>query len=325
MISAVNAAPIDPDFFVEPADWSHDQEALLAVREAVFEREQGVPREEERDGLDPFCRHVLARALDGRPIGTARLAPDGKIGRMAVLLPWRGRGVGSQMLAILLDLARALELKEVWCHAQLSALGFYARHGFEAEGEVFEEAGIPHRRMRRPLAAAERPARPAVPPPRREPVEVGDREQAERLVVRIVEHARRELALVTRHLDPGLLDAPPVLEALRRFATGGRSRRMRILIHDPQPAVAGGHRLIDLIQRLPSVFELRQPGDEQDRQFAGAFLIDDRGGFYFRPLAVRYEGEGDLGAPLRHRELSDWFAAMWERGIPCVEFRRLSI
>lgn len=325
MIKRVCAMPIDPDFFVEPAVWSHDQAELLAVREAVFECEQGVPREEEQDGLDPFCRHVIARALDGTPIGTARLAPDGKLGRMAVLKSWRGRGVGSQMLALLLTEARDLGLSEVWCHAQLSAVPFYERHGFVAEGEVFAEAGIPHRRMRRSLAASERPARPAVAPPRREPIIVSDREQAERLVVRIVEQARRDLAVVTRHLDPGLLDAPPVFEAIRRFAIGGRARRMRILLHDPQPAVSNGHRLIELIQRLPSVFELRQPGDEQDRQFAGAFLIDDRGGFYFRPLAVRYDGDGDLHAPLRHRELSDWFEAMWERGLPCVEFRRLSL
>lgn len=62
MIKRVCAMPIDPDFFVEPAVWSHDQAELLAVREAVFECEQGVPREEEQDGLDPFCRHVIARA-----------------------------------------------------------------------------------------------------------------------------------------------------------------------------------------------------------------------------------------------------------------------
>ncbi len=325
MMPAVDTLRIDADFFVELADWQRDQAEILAVREAVFEREQGVPREEERDGLDPFCRHLLARALDGTPIGTARLAPDGKLGRMAVLKPWRRRGVGRQMLALLVGLARDAGLSHLWCHAQLSALDFYARHGFEAEGDVFEEAGIPHRLMRRPLVAEPPPERPTVAPPRREPVAVSDRDEAERLVVRLVEQARRELSLVTRNLDPGLLDAPPVMEAIRRFATGGRGRRIRILVHDPQPAASAGHRLIEMIQRLPSVFELRQPGDEQDRQFAGAFLIDDRGGFYFRPLAVRYDGEGDVGAPLRHRELSDWFDAMWERGTPCIEFRRLSI
>ncbi|MDW8479664.1 MAG: GNAT family N-acetyltransferase [Xanthomonadales bacterium] len=316
---------IDPGYFVEYADWSRDREELLAVRREVFELEQGVPREEELDGLDPLCRHVLARDLARRPIGTARLAPDGKIGRMAVLAAWRGRGVGSQLLAMLVALARELGLRELWCHAQLGALPFYERHGFRAEGEVFVEAGIAHRRMRFGLEPAWAPERPSLPPPAAEPVIVADREQAERLVLRLLAQARRELALVTRHLDPGLLDSPPVLEALKRFAIGGRARRVRILVHDLQPAVSGGHRLIELIQRLPSIFELRHPGDDQDRQFPGAFLIDDRGGFLFRPLAVRFEGEGDLHAPLRHRELAAWFDAMWERGLPSVELRRLSI
>ena len=36
-------------------------------------------------------------------------------------------------------------------HAQTHATGFYARHGFEPEGDAFLEAGIPHRTMRRQL------------------------------------------------------------------------------------------------------------------------------------------------------------------------------
>ena len=35
--------------------------------------------------------------------------------------------------------------------AQVHALPFYRAHGFEAEGAEYEEAGIPHRNMRRRL------------------------------------------------------------------------------------------------------------------------------------------------------------------------------
>lgn len=110
-------------------------------------REQGVPAELEWDGGDVDCAHVVARDRDGRPIGTARLKPDGQIGRMAVLPEWRGRGVGGALLAEALAFARARGMARVYLHAQVQAIGFYARHGFVAVGPEHEEAGIPHRRM----------------------------------------------------------------------------------------------------------------------------------------------------------------------------------
>ena len=64
---------------------------LRAVRDEVFVGEQGVPITLEHDALDPLCTHVLARLLDGSPVGTARLTPDRHIGRMAVRAAWRGR------------------------------------------------------------------------------------------------------------------------------------------------------------------------------------------------------------------------------------------
>jgi predicted GNAT family N-acyltransferase len=120
----------------------------------VFVLEQRVPADLERDPLDPDCRHVLARDATGRPIGTGRLTPDGRIGRMAVLRERRGQGVGAALLEALLEVARARGLPEVHLHAQQHARGFYARHGFEVEGSPFEEAGIPHIGMRMKLVPA---------------------------------------------------------------------------------------------------------------------------------------------------------------------------
>jgi len=121
---------------------------LRAVREAVFMREQGVPLELEWDGLDEDCLHVLALDENGYAIGCGRLTPDAHIGRMAVLGVWRGRGVGSALLRALLDEARRRGLHEVALNAQVQALPFYRRFGFVEEGEVFMDAGMPHREMR---------------------------------------------------------------------------------------------------------------------------------------------------------------------------------
>lgn len=134
-------------FRVRTASWAEDGAALRSVREAVFVAEQGVPVELEWDGLDPGCRHLLAEDAQGRPIGCARLLPDGHMGRMAVVAPWRGRGVGRALLRAMLAQAAAAGFTIVRLNAQVQALGFYAREGFQAWGDVFDDAGIEHRAM----------------------------------------------------------------------------------------------------------------------------------------------------------------------------------
>jgi predicted GNAT family N-acyltransferase len=139
-------------FTVRRADWAADAEAIRRVREAVFVVEQAVPADIEWDGLDAGCVQALAEDGNREPIGTGRLHPSGKLGRMAVMPPWRGRGVGASIVNCLIDAAGEVGLEEVYLHAQTQVIGFYAGFGFEVEGEEFEEAGIPHRLMRRRLA-----------------------------------------------------------------------------------------------------------------------------------------------------------------------------
>ena len=139
------------DFNIRVVEWGTEREAVRSVRQAVFVIEQNVPEEEEWDGLDPECVHVLAEGPDGMAIGTARMTAGGKLGRMAVRGDFRTRGVGTAMLEALVDLARNRGLRRVVLDAQVRALGFYEKRGFAAEGPVFMDAGIPHRWMTRDL------------------------------------------------------------------------------------------------------------------------------------------------------------------------------
>ena len=137
------------DLEIEVVGWDEAEMLVMPVRTEVFVVEQGVPAEIERDALDAVCRHAIARDAGGRVIATGRLLPDGHIGRMAVLRAARGAGVGGAVLQALIAEAARRGLPEVALNAQTHALAFYLRHGFEAVGEVFMEAGIPHRAMRR--------------------------------------------------------------------------------------------------------------------------------------------------------------------------------
>lgn len=139
------------DFTISAADWRKQQRELRFVREQVFMREQNVPEELEWDGRDDHALHLLACDRAGNPIGTVRMLGDGHVGRMSVLAPWRGQGVGSALLKSIIATAESVGMTKVELHAQVQALGFYERHGFIAEGAEFLDAGIPHRRMYRLL------------------------------------------------------------------------------------------------------------------------------------------------------------------------------
>ncbi len=130
--------------------WEEAKDPAFGVREEVFIREQGVPAEMELDELDPIAIHALAYQ-DGMCIGTARIVKldnsQSQIGRMAVLAPFRKQGVGSLILAKLTEAAKSQGASSIILHAQIDAIPFYEKLGFQVEGTSYIEAGIPHRNM----------------------------------------------------------------------------------------------------------------------------------------------------------------------------------
>ncbi len=125
----------------------------FAIRTSVFVEEQQVPLELEMDEYDAVATHFLLR--DGEtPLGTARLLDKhglAKIGRVAVVKEARGRGLGLVLMLAVIDEAKRRGFTESVLDAQTYAVPFYARLGYAAEGEEFDDAGIPHFLMRRTL------------------------------------------------------------------------------------------------------------------------------------------------------------------------------
>lgn len=137
--------------------WQPIQSQASSIRRQVFIVEQAVPHDLELDGLDDQAWHVLIQT-EGQAIATARLLFEmddlnppkkiGRIGRMAVLAPFRRRGYGQELLKALIAKGHELGVREFYLHAQLSAQPLYEKFGFVAEGEIYEEAGIAHQTMR---------------------------------------------------------------------------------------------------------------------------------------------------------------------------------
>ena len=319
---------IEDRYFIEPAVWSVDESALRAVRTEVFIVEQKVPEADEWDDDDILADHALARTREGQAIGTGRLTPDGRIGRMAVLAAWRAQGVGAGLLRHLIERARERGLRRLQLHSQIHAIPFYAGFGFVARGEEFIECDILHQTMTLELPAPELAAlaRSTL---------IGANSLSKRLTseragdlrdatLELIHSARHELCIYTRDLEPPLYDEHALIEAIRHVALSGRGAYVRVLVQDTGRAVRDGHRLLDLAQRLSSIVHLRRPGLE-DQQYPSAFLLTDNGGYFFRTFGDRFEGEGDLYYPPRRDELKRYFDEAWERAEQPQELRRLSL
>lgn len=132
-----------------------DMPAVYALRHEVFVLEQQVPAELERDELDETAGHVVALDGTGVVVGTGRVVEESDgvahLGRLAVRRHARGTGVGVALVRGLEERARASGLRCAVLGAQVHAVGFYQRLGYTAYGEVFDDAGIDHRWMRRDL------------------------------------------------------------------------------------------------------------------------------------------------------------------------------
>ena len=84
-------------FRIVTGDWESVREDAQKVRIEVFVIEQNVPLELEWDEGDDVSTHAIAYDEQGQAVATGRLLPDGHIGRMAVIKPLRGRGLGREI------------------------------------------------------------------------------------------------------------------------------------------------------------------------------------------------------------------------------------
>ncbi len=117
------------------------------IRRIVFVIEQECPPELEYENED-ICQHYLAYK-NLKEAGTARWRETEhgvKLERFAVLSEFRHQGIALALVNRLLNDVKPFN-KKIYLHAQLTAMPLYAKAGFKAVGEQFEEAGIQHFKM----------------------------------------------------------------------------------------------------------------------------------------------------------------------------------
>lgn len=299
---------------IRRACWQQDAAALIEIRRRVFIEEQAVPEHLELDGEDADALHWLALE-HGAPIGTLRLLRDGHIGRLAVLAPARGRGVGSALLGAALARARAEDWREVYLHAQLHALGFYENHGFHARGPEFLDAGIVHREMRLTLrdrrelgrdggrfAVLDRPA----------------------TALDLARQCRRQLRILSHSLERELYHRSAFCDAVSQLARRNRYTEIRLLIVDSRPLVQRGHLLLDLQRRLSSSIQLRR-ADCEPQAIPENYLLADARGILCYTVKEPEQAWSDYNNGPVAENYGAQFDELWGRAIDDPDLRLLNL
>ncbi|MET0289184.1 MAG: GNAT family N-acetyltransferase [Pseudoxanthomonas sp.] len=295
---------------IEVAPYPAVQAALQRFWQDALAQEPALAAIRGAAALELLSLHALALDDAQRVLGTVRLTPDRRVGPLYVATAVRGQGIGQALLARLVESGRQHAWPALTLEAPVDFQAFYARQGFIPVGDVSIRDGVDYQQMRRALNGA---------------LAIETLPQAAAACLGTVQATRRTLCLYSRELDPGLLDQPALVQAIRRLCTGTRDAMVQILLHDALAAQQASSPLIALSQRLPSRFTLRQVQDPVDQAYASAYVVNDRGGYYFRTLGNRLEGEADMDGAGRARQLRAMFASVWERARPCTELRALGL
>ena len=127
----------------------------VRIRQKVFVQEQGVPANLEIDGNEAYSVHFVLYTDEEKPAATVRLLPLNdktfKLQRMAVLKEYRGKNLGTEIIAEAEIFAKQQGFTTIELGAQLTAKRFYEKLGYQVYGEPFQDAGIAHVHMKKEL------------------------------------------------------------------------------------------------------------------------------------------------------------------------------
>lgn len=300
---------------VTGASWDKDRVALKDIRNQVFILEQGVPEDLEWDKDDPTCEHFIAY-VGNDAVGCARLINNKKIGRMAVLKPYRSMGIGKQIIDHIQRYASQKRYTRLELSAQCHAFSFYKKCGFEAFSMPYEDAGIAHIDMAYNVFSQQND--PGF-------FSIGSDNaiyhgkstlEAEGFLDMMLSQTQRSIILCLKDLSHPLCRHEGLIQKIKQLARNNRHFKAYILIGQ-YVAQYNEHSLFRLQDRLPSYIEIRSTKDSIPCQW----LMDSTAWFDFELTDSRVCFSDR--AKIKH--FMERFNKWWHSSKNISDARRLSI
>lgn len=143
------------------------------------------------------------------------------------------------------------------------------------------------------------------------------------LAIALCGSASRDIRIQSPNLDPVVFDNPDLADAISSLARSDSHSRVYILVSDTRPMVQQGHRLLNLMRRLPSSISIRKL--VRHPEMGGETLIlRDSAGTLFMP---QDEGPGFYEPDSRAsaQPLIEQFDRLWQQGVEDSDLRRLGL
>lgn len=157
-----------------------------------------------------------------------------------------------------------------------------------------------------------------------ETLELENREENAAAALQLTRQCRLKLAIVSHELEPFIYDRPEYIEALKRLTLKGPHVQIRILVIEPRLVVQRGHRLLDLVLRMPSYIRLLRPGAAH-RTFEKALLLADEAGYLLRADKDQFNARLNFNNRRETRRLLEIFDDMWGKAGPDPNLRRMHL
>ncbi len=152
-------------------------------------------------------------------------------------------------------------------------------------------------------------------------VPLEDREQHLLATQHMLQQCHRTVHIISRDLDPAIYAQPEFCDALTRIVLDNRRIQVRILVHEVQAIARGGHRLLEVANKLTGFIEMRKPGPDH-KDYNGAMFVGDAIGFITRRTADRYLGKMNFNDQRESNLLINEFDEIWEKSIVDANLRK---
>lgn len=142
--------------------------------------------------------------------------------------------------------------------------------------------------------------------------------------LQLLAKTRRNLAILSRDLDPVIFNSPEFVEAVSALARSSRYAQIQILVKDTKPLAESGHKLVRLAQRLSSKIAIRKLTVEADDKDMGFMLCDSAGLLYKNDESI-YQGFANFEASVEVKRFRETFDYLWQYGEVDPELQELHI